>query len=239
MSKPRGVEAKISWFLSHKPDLNNDGTPDVGACANHSWKALGGDRGNPPAWGAANANAVYDKVVKAGRYFTTEPPRGALVLWKYGSNGHAAIAWGSGKIATTDADAASGRHLWTGVESIDYPKKWGAKSYIWTDTYNGVKFPVEVRPTVRLSKVLRAAKTDPKAADGAYTAKADVKVLESALVAEGLLDKKYADGHFGTLTIQAYSKWQKRLGYKGKDADGLPGSASLKALAAKHGFIVA
>jgi hypothetical protein len=135
MSSPRSTEARIDWFLSHNPS-------GVGMCAQHSWHSLGGDYGNPPAWGASDANAVYDKVKKSGRYFTTTPPRGALVVWKYGNNGHAAISYGDGKIATTDPNGKPGK---TGVESLTYPHKWGASASarIWTDEYNGVRFSVD------------------------------------------------------------------------------------------------
>jgi hypothetical protein len=63
------------------------------------------------------------------------------VLWKYGEHGHAAIGYGSGKIVTT---VPTGKPGGTGVESLTYPHKWGASSgsRIWTDTYNGVRFPV-------------------------------------------------------------------------------------------------
>lgn len=132
MLAPRDTEERIRWFLSHRP-------AGVGMCAQHSWHSLGGDYGNPPAWGARNANEVYAKVKAAGRYWTTLPPRGALVLWRYGNNGHAAISYGGGKIATTDPTGKPGG---TGVEPISYPSKWGAGSYIWTDQYNGVRFPV-------------------------------------------------------------------------------------------------
>lgn len=107
-------------------------------CAQHTWHSLGGDRGCPPAWGCANANQVYDKVKKSGRYWTT-PRRGDIALWKYGSNGHAARVYddAGSKIATTDP--SNGKMV--GVEPIGYPSKWGATSSarIFTDTYNGIK----------------------------------------------------------------------------------------------------
>lgn len=131
---PRDVEARIKWFLSNDPG-------GVGMCARHSWRSLGGDYGNPPRWGCRNANEVYAKVVASGRYFKTAPPRGALVIWKYGENGHVALSLGGGKIATTDPTGKPGR---TGTEPITYPERWGAKDYIWTDQYNGVRFPVTV-----------------------------------------------------------------------------------------------
>jgi hypothetical protein len=134
MPDPRGVEQRLRWFLNNDPGW-------VGMCARHSWRALGGDQGNPPRWYAADANAVYDKVKASGRYFTSPPPRGALVLWEYGQHGHAALSMGGGKIATTDPTGKPGG---TGVESLTYPHRWGANASarIWTDQYNGVRFPV-------------------------------------------------------------------------------------------------
>jgi hypothetical protein len=40
----------------------------------------------------------------------------------------------------------------------------------------------------------------------------------------------------GPLTRAAYKKWQQKLGFRGADADGIPGFTSLKRLGAKHGF---
>ncbi|MCX4547274.1 CHAP domain-containing protein [Streptomyces sp. NBC_01500] len=93
------------------------------------------------------------------------------------------------------------------------------------------------KPTVDLTDLIRAAKTDPKAAQGHQTYAAGVRLVEAALKGESFLAAKYAsDGSFGTTTIEAYRKWQKALGYKGPDADGIPGLSSLTRLGAKHGF---
>ena len=130
---PRTVDEGLDWFLSH----NASGS---GMCAQHTWHSLGGDRGCPPAWGCSDANEVYDKVKKSGRYWTT-PHRGDIALWKYGSNGHAARVYDEAgtKIATTNPTGESGGG--TGIEPIGYPSKWGATSSarIFTDTYNAVK----------------------------------------------------------------------------------------------------
>lgn len=92
-------------------------------------------------------------------------------------------------------------------------------------------------PTVSLAKVVAAAKKDAPARDGATSFPAEVRVVEAALVAEGLLSPAFAkDGSFGTVTIKAYAQFQRRLGFSGKDADGIPGSDSLKRLGLKHGF---
>jgi hypothetical protein len=91
---------------------------------------------------------------------------------------------------------------------------------------------------VSLAHVVAAAKKDPAAPQGHTTYKAEVLVVERALKAEKLLEAAYVDGSFGTLTISAYAQWQRRLGYTGKSADGIPGMTSLKKLGERHGFHV-
>lgn len=99
--------------------------------------------------------------------------------------------------------------------------------------------PVPAKPSVSLSKLLHAAKTDPKAKQGHQTYAAGVKLVEAALKAEHLLAAAYAsDGSYGTTTITAYKHYQTKLGYKGADADGFPGKASLTKLGKAHGFTV-
>lgn len=136
MSKPRSVKGRIAWMLTHKPS-------GVGMCMQHCWHALGGNQSppSPPRWGVASANAAYDKVIASGRYWRGTPPKGALVLWRYGKFGHAAIMYGANKIVTTDPEGKPGG---VGIEAIDYPMKWGAKrtARIWTDQYAGTRFTV-------------------------------------------------------------------------------------------------
>jgi hypothetical protein len=65
--------------------------------------------------------------------------------------------------------------------------------------------------------------------------------VEEALAAEGLLERGYVDGSFGTRTLAAYAAWQRsRAGgsYRGGDADGVPGRDSLTRLGDRHGFTV-
>ncbi|WP_405856108.1 GH25 family lysozyme [Streptomyces sp. NBC_01515] len=93
------------------------------------------------------------------------------------------------------------------------------------------------KPSISLSKVIAAARYDPAKA-GTPVSYAGVKTVEDALVAEGLLAKKYADGHFGSLTVAAYAALQRRYGYSGADANGIPGEASLTRLGKAHGFTV-
>ncbi|MFG3173612.1 N-acetylmuramoyl-L-alanine amidase [[Kitasatospora] papulosa] len=100
--------------------------------------------------------------------------------------------------------------------------------------------PPPKAPVVDLSQLVAAAKSNPKAA-GTPVTYSGVKVVEAALVDAGLLSKRYSDGHYGTTTVTAYAAWQRSAaggGYRGKDADGIPGKASLTALGKKHGFTV-
>lgn len=96
-------------------------------------------------------------------------------------------------------------------------------------------------PKVSLAHIIYAAKHDPAAAQGHTSYRSEVLVVERALNKEGLLASQYVDGSFGTKTVAAYSRWQMSPaggGYVGSAADGIPGAASLKRLAARHGFTV-
>ena len=97
--------------------------------------------------------------------------------------------------------------------------------------------PTPKRPVVDLSQLRAAARSNPPAS-GQPVTYAGVRTVEAALVDEGLLAKAYSDGHFGTTTVQAYAAWQRHLGYRGADADGIPGKTSLAKLGARHGFDV-
>lgn len=95
------------------------------------------------------------------------------------------------------------------------------------------------KPSVDLSELQRAAKADPPAEQGHQTYAAGVRPVESALVKVGLLSTSLAtDGSFGSSTVKAYSDWQKRLGYTGADADGIPGMQSLTKLGQETGLFV-
>lgn len=155
MTKPRDIEPRINWHDDNIP-------AGSGMCAQHSWHALGGDYGNPPAWGCSDANEVIGKVFDSGRYWTPDdwdgpPPRGAWVGWKYGSNGHAALSLGNGLIMTTDP--ANGE--WTDTEPLDYPTRWGFNDSngdytVWSDEYHGVRITVEDDEMPTAEEIARA-----------------------------------------------------------------------------------
>ncbi|MFI6735309.1 hypothetical protein ACIBI9_20480 [Nonomuraea sp. NPDC050451] len=89
-------------------------------------------------------------------------------------------------------------------------------------------------PSVNMEATVKAAQIDPRRSDNTQTpgAKAGVLLVERALRDQHLLDAKWVDGYFGTVTVAAYTKYQNSLGYTGLDANGLPGKASLSRLGA-------
>ncbi|MFE0808226.1 N-acetylmuramoyl-L-alanine amidase [Streptomyces sp. NPDC058848] len=101
--------------------------------------------------------------------------------------------------------------------------------------------PTPSRPVIDLSKLRRAAETNPQM-KGTPVTYDGVRIWEAALVDEGLLAKRRLDGHFGWDTKDATSQWQERCGYRGRQpgqpADGIPGLDTATRLGAKHGFDV-
>ncbi|WP_328439390.1 N-acetylmuramoyl-L-alanine amidase [Streptomyces sp. NBC_00444] len=97
--------------------------------------------------------------------------------------------------------------------------------------------PTPKRPVVDLSQLRAAARSNPAAKGQPVTYKG-VAIVEAALVDEGLLSKRYRDGHWGTQTTPGYAAWQRRCNYRGDDADGVPGPDSLRLLGDRHGFDV-
>ncbi|MDR3080468.1 MAG: hypothetical protein LBV60_05990, partial [Streptomyces sp.] len=118
-----------------------------------------------------------------------------------------------------------------GIVSAD--PKWAAKTPTKTNSGSPAKTQL---PVVDLSQLVTAARTDPGAAQGHVTYRAGTNLVEAALLQLGYLAKTYAgDGSFGSTTVTAYAKFQRALGYSGKDADGIPGLASLKQLGSRSG----
>lgn len=96
-------------------------------------------------------------------------------------------------------------------------------------------------PPISLKILEMCAHEDPAKPQGQTTNSNQVIWVQNALVLEGILgasDKRWGRGAFGTMTVAAYATWQRRLGYSGSDADGIPGMTSLSKLGAKWGFHV-
>jgi len=89
-------------------------------------------------------------------------------------------------------------------------------------------------PKVDVSRLVKAFQVDgskrrtPKS-EGTYPH--GTRLVESALADLGYLSRTYVgDGYAGPQTVEAYSDYQRALGYKGSDADGIPGVTSLVTL---------
>ncbi|MEU2484113.1 N-acetylmuramoyl-L-alanine amidase [Streptomyces sp. NPDC012617] len=137
------------------------------------------------------------------------------------------LDWQPGKVDPRGID-------WAAIQ-VRTEKRLGAKAPEKPTTS-----PPPKKPVVDLSQLVAAARSNPAAA-GTPVTYSGVKTVEAALVDAGLLAKRYSDGHFGTTTVTAYAAWQRSKAggsYRGKDADGIPGKASLTALGKAHGFTV-
>jgi len=171
------------------------------------------------------------------------------LTYGYGAHGDHITRVGKALVA-----AGFGRHYkvgpgpeWTDADTRNYADYQKSLGYKGADA-DGVPGPDSLRrllgtlpgkatPTVDLSKLVTAAKSDPPK-KGTPVSYAGARIVEAALAAENLLDEQYVDGHFGTATKTAYAAWQRRCGYSGADADGIPGRSSLAALGKRHGFRV-
>lgn len=187
-----------------------------------------------PTAGAEWDHASGRHVVQRG----SEVPAAVPVHWETsGVADHIATSIGGGLCLSTDA-ARKGRVDIVSIDSIT--RNWNCKLQGWTETIEGVQIWTPPKPSalpqVSLAYVVQAAYKDPKARQGSAVHPIHVRRLELALRGEGLLTRYYGDGAYGTTTIAAYAAWQRRLGYSGKDANGIPGMQSLKALGARHGF---
>lgn len=115
---------------------------------------------------------------------------------------------------------------------------WTSRAAMAAWAGRAVKPSVPQLPIVSLSHALAAFRADPKAKQGHQTYGPGIKLIEHALVKVGMMhSSKYTeDGSAGTLSVSAYSNWQRywsrkhNLGWKGADVNGLPGMTSLRAL---------
>lgn len=90
------------------------------------------------------------------------------------------------------------------------------------------------KPVINMSKLLIAAQLDQYRPGNRKTRGAvkSVKRVQRRLRRKGI--GVVVDGNFGAQTMAAYAHWQRRLGFSGLDASGIPGEASLKRLAGRR-----
>jgi hypothetical protein len=134
---------------------------------------------------------------------------------------------------------ADDEQAWLGVVEVILGHDSGTLTSVPLDTVPTVPGPP--KPQVSLAALVAAAKADPDREQGGTTpgAEDDVRLVEAALVARGLLLAQYGnDGAYGTATVEAYRAFQESIGYDGDDADGIPGEASLTKLGGVYGFEV-
>lgn len=129
-------------------------------------------------------------------------------------------------------DAGPGRTIGL-VRLADLARSWGP-ILGWAEDLDGQRVwtPPPPRPVVELAHIVDAARLH----HGAH--RTEARIVERALTAEGLLDRKWVDGWFGARSVTAYARWQHRLGYTGAQANGIPGRTSLTKLGQLHGFRV-
>lgn len=209
--------------------------------------------GFPPT-GIFDANEAWRMTVRKRTRGT--PPPGAPIFWAVGKHGHIALSAGDGRCYSNDI-RRSGRIDLVPISEIT--RKWGARYRGWSEDYVGTTLPLRggagggvgggvggggrppTRRTVDLSRLITAAQLDPKRPQGGTTkgSVGHVRIVETALQAEGLLSSRFSgDGSFGSLTVKAYAKWQRKCGFTGKDANGIPGRKSLERLGQRHRFSV-
>lgn len=162
------------------------------------------------------------------RHKTGTPPRGAAVFWDIGQWDHVALSDGGGYVYSNDI-LRRGRIDRVSIATIT--QRWGATYLGWTQDLNGHDLDIEwppQRPQVSLS-ALKYAAIHGKARVGAEQ---QVRQVKASLRVLGC-------GNDATdLFRDMWRRWQRKLGYSGADADGVPGEDSVRKFAAHAGYTV-
>lgn len=139
----RGIEERLTWYRRNRPSA-------PGMCAEHVWLALGGPK-DPPRQGLPDATAVA-RAVPAGKMMKGRAPRGSIVYWDRGSNGHGhtCFALGDGTELSVDVDGPRT----VGVKPFPwFAANWPTLRYLGWSWYWG-KYdtqPREEEPTMKVS----------------------------------------------------------------------------------------
>jgi hypothetical protein len=199
-------------------------------------------------WGHTGEYSAYThwtRIPSKYRHANTSAPVGSLVFWKTrgGGFGHVAIVVAPGLIASTDIKQRGKVDV---VSLSTISRYWGNLQYLgWAAPYFGhgtnpfralqpgkapttSTAPVPL-PRVDLSKIQYAAQH--------ASADPGVKIVQKALKA-AVAYTGAITGIWDKPTRAAYTTWQRKLGYVGADADGIPGAKSLQVLAGRYHFVV-
>lgn len=192
----------------------------------------------------------------------SQPRKGAVVFYQWSLNGvadHVGLVrdvYSDGRIQTVEGNTSSGaagsqsngNGVWGRIRSQSYVLGYGYPNYAQPSTSAGSSIPtagglvVGKGPKVSMEHIRVAIQVDGPAADGHLTGfSPEVKLVEQSLAVQGCLPIALADGSAGTSTFgpgSAYQRWQRALGYRGSDADGYPGVASMTELGRRHGWTV-
>lgn len=154
----------------------------------------------------------------------TDVPRGAPVWWTGGSSGagHIAISCGGGVCISTDWKEP-GRLAYARIDDITV--LWNLNFKGWTREVNDVVVWMPPQPATRPVVHLHSLKPG-KRSD-------DVLKVKKRLKEKGYRGFLTKSNKYGKGVQKAYATYQRRLGYSGADANGIPGTTSLKKLGFK------
>lgn len=154
------------------------------------------------------------------------PPAGVPMFFYGGVYGHTSLSAYQGRTWSSDV-IVDDQVRKTTIATIE--NKWGMRYLGWTEDVNGVRVRDIGEPHVSLSTVHKSIHRDqPYVGNG---------TIARALHKEGYVG--FTNGSkWGRGKRRAYKKWQKKCGFGGTGADGIPGKMSLTKLGNKHHFKV-
>jgi hypothetical protein len=166
------------------------------------------------------------------KHTTGVPPRGTFVFWSIGKYGHIAISDGNGYCWSTDIRGAG---TVARVPITEIRSRWGARLLGWTEDVNGVRvYTPPAAPPARPIVSLKAAQYHAEHGTGKYnpaSSAASVEGIKRRLVQLGC-------GTPASSFKTCYAAWQRKLGYKGTSADGVPGLKTFSELARRSNWRV-
>lgn len=159
---------------------------------------------------------------------------GGYTRWHHESDDYYYGEGGGGRSSHHSSGGRGGSGSSSKTYGVGGAEKDEAARGNWGDQFStGINYPKWIPPTgggsssgvgVALSSLYRGAHND--------SVLAIQKALKSVFPE---FNYSSGPGTFGPQTQKFYSMWQKSLGFKGKDADGIPGIQSLTALANRTG----
>ena len=111
----------------------------------------------------------------------------------------------------------------------------GGKITLASGTSSGNTDPVAAKKAFSFAVMMTAVPTTAKAKyPGRFSG--NVRIAQTLMAAQSEMRFCNTDGIWTTKTTRAYKTWQRALGYRGSDADGIPGRDSLAKLVARGGY---